>query len=62
MKEAGYEGISGVLSRSGVSAYVPQGNDRTAMESGIITYTHHQIFTNSLFKEQVPKQLNSLLT
>lgn len=43
--------------------YFPQENDRrAATESGVITYTYNQTLINFLFKEQIPEQLNSLLT
>lgn len=43
--------------------YFPQENDRrAATESGVITYTYNHTLINFLFKEQIPEQLNSLLT
>lgn len=43
--------------------YFPQENGRiAATESGIITCVHNQALINFLFKEQIPEQLNGLLT
>lgn len=35
--------------------------ERAATDWGIITYIYYQTLINFLFKEQIPKQLNSLL-